>query len=446
MQKLFLPVIDNGGGAVKANWAVCMFNALVAGVFGADVVIERISDSHANRACCRAATLFLATDCTDMLIIDADTLFVPRDIEKILSHDKPLVCGIYPKKSDDAPPCLGPLLTGVPTDDENGLVEMRWAGRGFMRIRREVFEAMKESNGGPALEYHQNGETEHEFFSSGPIEGDVTFVAAGQREWVSEDILFCVRAKALGFPCMVDSRIALMHEGSKVYKFGPDQLVRVDSNITSWRDIHGWFDYEDFYRFLVSEIPDGGSFVEVGCWLGRSIAAFDSFAKEAKKKVWIDAVDTFCGRPENDEHAAILDAHKGSVEHAFIDNMKALGVDVAMFTEGSPAAAILFADGTRDAVFIDADHSEEAVSRDIAAWWPKVKPGGILAGHDYDEPGVNAAVKKAFDGPVMSPSFALISVMGRCWYVRKPWVDEAKEKQAQELLGKCGLAPSVEPV
>jgi len=416
-----------------------MFNALVEGVFGADVVIERISDSHANRACCRAATLFLATDCTDMLIIDADTLFVPRDIEKILSHDKPLVCGIYPKKSDDAPPCLGPLLTGVPPADANGLVEVRWAGRGFMRIRREVFEAMKEANGGPALEYHNNGETEHEFFSSGPIEGEVTFVAAGQREWVSEDILFCVRAKALGFPCMVDTRIALMHEGSKVYRFGPGQIVRVDSNITSWRDIHGWFDYEDFYRFLVSEIPHGGSFVEVGCWLGRSIAAFDSFRREAGKAIELCAIDTFNGRAENDEHAAILEAHGGDVEKAFSANMAVLGVPVSANRRQSSDSALFF-DSTLDAVFIDADHSEEAVSRDIAAWWPKVKPGGILAGHDFDEPGVAAAVWKSAGALEMGP----ISRMGRCWWVRRSWIDEKKEKQAQELREKLGLAPAKE--
>lgn len=36
-----------------------------------------------------------------------------------------------------------------------------------------------------------------------------------------------------------------------------------------------------------------------------------------------------------------------------------------------------------DLVFIDADHSCEAVAADIMAWWPKVRDGGILCGHDY---------------------------------------------------------------
>jgi len=47
------------------------------------------------------------------------------------------------------------------------------------------------------------------------------------------------------------------------------------------------------------------------------------------------------------------------------------------------AASKLFSDSELDFVYIDGDHSYEFVSTDIKAWWPKVKSGGILAGHDY---------------------------------------------------------------
>src|SRR5512139_6522 len=49
----------------------------------------------------------------------------------------------------------------------------------------------------------------------------------------------------------------------------------------------------------------------------------------------------------------------------------------------SPEAAEQFPDKMFDFVFIDADHSLEAVERDIAAWRPKIKDGGLLCGHDY---------------------------------------------------------------
>jgi Methyltransferase domain len=42
-----------------------------------------------------------------------------------------------------------------------------------------------------------------------------------------------------------------------------------------------------------------------------------------------------------------------------------------------------FADASLDFVYIDANHEFQAVLDDIHAWFPKVKPGGVLAGHDY---------------------------------------------------------------
>jgi hypothetical protein len=46
-------------------------------------------------------------------------------------------------------------------------------------------------------------------------------------------------------------------------------------------------------------------------------------------------------------------------------------------------AALCFQDQELDFVYIDGDHSYDFVSKDIKAWWPKIKPGGILSGHDY---------------------------------------------------------------
>ena len=70
------------------------------------------------------------------------------------------------------------------------------------------------------------------------------------------------------------------------------------------------------------------------------------------------------------------------------------------FVQGySDEVARQFADESFELVFIDADHTEEWVSRDLVAWAPKVKRGGILAGHDYDSrnwPGVKIAVDRFF--------------------------------------------------
>jgi predicted O-methyltransferase YrrM len=55
-------------------------------------------------------------------------------------------------------------------------------------------------------------------------------------------------------------------------------------------------------------------------------------------------------------------------------------------------AARLYQDQSLDLVFIDADHSFDAVCKDIEIWLPKVKPGGILAGDDFGSPDVTRAV------------------------------------------------------
>jgi hypothetical protein len=49
----------------------------------------------------------------------------------------------------------------------------------------------------------------------------------------------------------------------------------------------------------------------------------------------------------------------------------------------STEVAPLFANRSLDFVYIDANHSFEEVTKDLEAWYPKVKLGGILGGHDY---------------------------------------------------------------
>jgi len=63
----------------------------------------------------------------------------------------------------------------------------------------------------------------------------------------------------------------------------------------------------------------------------------------------------------------------------------------------------VFPDGYFDLVFIDADHWYYNAIADIKAWYPLVRSGGIMSGHDYldDEPrgyGVQTAVNEFFAG------------------------------------------------
>ena len=49
----------------------------------------------------------------------------------------------------------------------------------------------------------------------------------------------------------------------------------------------------------------------------------------------------------------------------------------------SAEAVDLFSDGCLDFIYIDADHTYNAVKQDLELWYPKVRRGGIVSGHDY---------------------------------------------------------------
>lgn len=88
----------------------------------------------------------------------------------------------------------------------------------------------------------------------------------------------------------------------------------------------------------------------------------------------------------------------------------------------SQEAANDIEDNFLDLVFIDADHSYEGCKSDIEAYYDKVKPGGIISGHDYanDDWRFGPMVKRAVDEFVSSKSLALELGENYCWFVKKP--------------------------
>jgi hypothetical protein len=62
-------------------------------------------------------------------------------------------------------------------------------------------------------------------------------------------------------------------------------------------------------------------------------------------------------------------------------------------------------DGELDFVYIDGNHEKEFVSKDIELYWPKLKIGGLMAGHDFMAPrwqGVIDAVNEFFGDNYMT--------------------------------------------
>jgi hypothetical protein len=72
-----------------------------------------------------------------------------------------------------------------------------------------------------------------------------------------------------------------------------------------------------------------------------------------------------------------------------------------------------------DMVFIDGDHSYQAVKNDIDLWYPKVKDGGYIGGHDYDYPGLDFGVKQAVDEFVTKHNLTLELDSDWTWFIKK---------------------------
>lgn len=159
-----------------------------------------------------------------------------------------------------------------------------------------------------------------------------------------------------------------------------------------------WFSYPELYRSMVREAPSGAKFVEVGCWKGKSSAFMAVEIANSRKEIEFHCVDTWLGSSEHQGMEGI-----GSLHEQFRSNMAPLRRWHREVRKTSLEAASDFEDGSLDFVFIDASHHYEDVAEDIRAWLPKVRTGGVLAGHDYYPggeyyPGVRRAVDESLKG------------------------------------------------
>ena len=86
---------------------------------------------------------------------------------------------------------------------------------------------------------------------------------------------------------------------------------------------------------------------------------------------------------------------------AAFDAVRRAQVNIVKVVARDEQVVDLFSDAAFDAVYIDAAHTADAVTAQLQAWLPKVRPGGCIAGHDYspDWPGVVEAVTRLIGAP-----------------------------------------------
>ncbi|GAG27507.1 unnamed protein product, partial [marine sediment metagenome] len=152
---------------------------------GAEIIRGESGPIHEMRNA--IVTRSLQLDCTHLLFLDADMVYPPDSITRLLAHNVDIVSALMFKRLPNFEPILftGDKYNMTQIDPvPDGLVEVAATGTGCLLINTKVFDAIEP----PWFEFGQNN-----------------------GKPVGEDINFCYNAKDAGFKIYVDTTVRTEH-------------------------------------------------------------------------------------------------------------------------------------------------------------------------------------------------------------------------------------------
>jgi len=175
-------------------------------------------------------------------------------------------------------------------------------------------------------------------------------------------------------------------------------------------------DKNGLYRLL----PQNGVIAEIGVGVGEN--AYSLLASGRPKKLFlIDCWEYQDPKVYADDFNVAQvgqDERYYSVIQKFKDDNR-----VEVLKMYSKEAAKKFADNYFDWIYLDSNHGYEAAKEDLALWYPKVKNGGFIVGHDYivfPDFGVLRAVNEFITEHGLALEFLTTKDKFESWAVRKP--------------------------
>ncbi len=177
----------------------------------------------------QAATDALAHGFEELFWLDADIDFHPDALDRLRSHNLPIVSAMYPKKNCRALASrLFPTTKEVLFGTRGGLLEILYAATGFLLTRREVYEAIQLQWKLPVCN-EQFGRPMVPFFMPMVVEEAIVnderlAAAAAERPrskpwYLADDFAFCHRARGAGYKIFADTTIRLGHIGRYTYSW-----------------------------------------------------------------------------------------------------------------------------------------------------------------------------------------------------------------------------------
>lgn len=160
-----------------------------------------------------------------------------------------------------------------------------------------------------------------------------------------------------------------------------------DINIHRAMVTDGWIAHDELV-WLARQAKACGpnaTIVQVGVWHGKSSRAISDNMCAGSKLIDVDSFNGSSGEP--DQHATAKEREGDHCFQWYFDNQYEQilrGEVIPMRMLSHNAAHSLAHRGIKaDMIFIDGDHSAEGIQRDVEAWLPLLKEGGLLCGHDY---------------------------------------------------------------
>ncbi len=167
--------------------------------------------------------------------------------------------------------------------------------------------------------------------------------------------------------------------------------------LEKYAETENWFTFQDFYSKVALE-DRFETFVEVGSWKGHSTRFLVKELQKQGKAFTFFAVDLWDRLPKDNELWALYPEQMPICRDIYNHNLIQSNTrkDVFDCIMDSVKASSAFADKSIDFLFLDASHDEEAVKKDLVAWYPKMKKHGLISGHDIHSPFVANAVTAFF--------------------------------------------------
>jgi hypothetical protein len=227
------------GGQVSSIYASSIFQLQRAlrGKSNVDLkVLLRDGDALITRARANLVTMFLDDPAaTHFLFVDADIGFAPEQVFRLIESGADVVAGLYPIKRINWDKAKRMLETNRPNvasssldyvleiDDPesvvvvNGFTRVRYAGTGFLMVRRQVFERMCEHPGYASLQFFREHSVDQLAGSPNRFALFECMIDPASGTYLSEDFAFCKRWTDIGGEIWADLESRLDHVGPSVF-------------------------------------------------------------------------------------------------------------------------------------------------------------------------------------------------------------------------------------